>query len=58
MEKPALNKIDEDSTEDEDSDFWLAVSFDALKETWGEPAEDVWDEIYKKHKQEGRLQAI
>jgi hypothetical protein len=58
MEKLALNKIDKDSTEDEDADFWLAVSFDALKETWGDPAEDVWDEIYKKHKAEGRLQAI
>lgn len=43
-----MNKINEDSTEEQDSDFWLAVSFDALKETWGDPAEDVWDEIYNK----------
>jgi hypothetical protein len=58
MEKYESNKIEEDSTEEEDSDFWLAVSLDALKETWGDPAEDIWDEIYKKHKDEGRLQAI
>lgn len=48
----------ENSTEQEDSDFWLASSYDALEELWGDPAEDIWDEIYKKHKADGRLQAI
>ena len=48
----------ENSTEQEDSDFWLATSSDALGQTWGDPAEDIWDEIYKKHKADGRLQAI
>jgi hypothetical protein len=48
----------ENSTEQEDSDFWLEASSDALGQLWGDPAEDVWDEIYKKHKADGRLQAI
>ena len=48
----------ENSTEQEDSDFWLAASSDALGQTWGDPSEDIWDEIYKKHKADGRLQAI
>ena len=48
----------ENSTEEEDGDFWMSVSSDAFAETWGDPAEDVWDEIYKKHKADGRLQAI
>jgi hypothetical protein len=48
----------ENSTEEEDSDFWMNVSSDAFAEIWGDPAEDIWDEIYKKHKADGRLQAI
>jgi hypothetical protein len=48
----------EHSTEEEDSQFWMSVSSDAFADIWGDPAEDVWDEIYKKHKADGRLQAI
>ena len=48
----------ETSTEEEDSEFWMNVSSDAFAEIWGDPVEDVWDEIYKKHKADGRLQAI
>jgi hypothetical protein len=48
----------ETSTEEEDSEFWMSVSSDAFAETWGDPAEDVWDEIYKKHKADGRFQTI
>jgi hypothetical protein len=48
----------ETSTEEEDSQFWMSVSSDAFADIWGDPAEDVWDEIYKKHKADGRLQTI
>ena len=48
----------ENSTEEEDSDFWLAASSDALKQTWGDPAENIWDEIYKKQKADGRLKTV
>lgn len=48
----------EHSTEEEDSEFWLAASSDALEQLWGDPAEDIWDEICKKHKADGRFQTI
>ena len=58
MVKKRELKIVEDSTEEEDSQFWMAVSSDALGQIWNDPAEDIWDEIYKKHKADSRLQAI
>lgn len=48
----------EHSTEEEDSQFWMDASSDALKQTWGDPDEDIWDEIYKKQKADGRLQTV
>ena len=48
----------ENSTEQEDSDFWLAASSDAWGQTWGDPAEDIWDEIYKKDIENEKLQAV
>ena len=48
----------ENSTEQENSQFWMAISSDALGQTWGDPAEDIWDEIYKKHKADGKVKAI
>ena len=48
----------ENSTEEEDSKFWMDASSDAMEQIWGDPAEDIWDEIYKKQKEGGRLQTV
>lgn len=48
----------EHSTEEEDSQFWMSVSSDAFGETWGDPAEDIWDEIYQKDMENEKLQAV
>jgi hypothetical protein len=43
LQKPKLikNKVDEESA------FWLNASGESLKQIWGTPQEDIWDELFK-----------
>ena len=40
----------EHATEEDDKKFWLNATSDAIEQIWNDPQEDIWDEIYKKHK--------
>jgi hypothetical protein len=45
--------ISDHATEEEDKKFWLNANADAIEQIWNDPEEDIWDEIYKKHKEDG-----
>ena len=50
--------IERNKQEEPNNDFWHEISLNSLNEAWENQEEDIWDEVYKQQKENGKLMAL